>query len=102
MSETPPEPSGEPERIQSISEMRSTLDRILDILQMRGSETPAAKPEDTSGRGVIGEEIRKALDERDAKAKAEAKPEPKPAKEDVKEKNPEPLPRRIENFMGWR
>ena len=81
------------------------IDEILGILGGRGTE----HEEQPSGAGNVADEIRVQLDERDRKRAADDRARADSDRlgavearvSELAEKPPEPMPRRIERFMGW-
>ena len=84
------------------------VDRILGIIGGGGNgseqqETPAPPAN-------VAEEIRRQIEDRDARAAAAADDQARTDRlgaletrvSELAEKPPEPMPRRVERFMGWR
>lgn len=128
MADKAPEPASDgqdPEagRITSIAEQDKRIgdleagqQTILGKLdQLLGGNPPKAAaggdaPQAPRPPANIAEEIRQQLDARDAKHRADAETKARDDRlaaletktSELAEKSPEPLPRRVEKFMGWR
>jgi hypothetical protein len=78
---------------------------ILERLEgfFTGSDPHDQAPAAETGGPDIAGEIRRQLDERDAKAKKDkpADPPKAPDPKELAEKQPEPMTRRVERWMGW-
>src|SRR5258708_5635142 len=113
--ETAPEGNSTDQRIASLEAGQESLggkiDRILGIISGGGPDDD--DPGDggqPAGAPNIAHEIRAQLDERDAKAKADADAASvkdeiggvKAKVAELAEKPPAPMPRRVEQIMGWR
>jgi hypothetical protein len=112
--DTPPEPKeGLDQRVSSLETGQETLSQKLDrLLHLSGddhTEEPT-DPKDPAGGTNIAHEIRQQLDQRDADAKRKADEdglkstvaEVQTKLSELTEKPPEPMPRRVEKFFGWR
>lgn len=121
MADEPEDAGGEEARVKSLADQDKRIDSleagqatILGKLeQLLGGKAPAPEPDGKPGSpppSNIAEEIRQQLDARDAKNQADA--DARATKDrlaaveaktsELGEKQPEPLPRKVERFMGWR
>lgn len=112
---TDPQPEqGIDKRVSSLEAGQESLTQKIDkILGLVGGGH-ADEPSDDDGQpahgGSIAHEIRAQLDERDRRAKADADKQStadelaavKTRLAELSEKPPEPMPRRVEKWMGWR
>jgi uncharacterized protein YceH (UPF0502 family) len=88
----------------SISER---VDRILGIIGGAGNDS---EQQETAPPANVAEEIRRQIEERDARAAAAADDQARTDRlgaletrvSELAEKPPEPMPRRVERIMGWR
>jgi uncharacterized protein YciI len=90
-------------RLDQLEAGQSTILAKLEQLLGGGKPDEDGKPKPA---GNIAEEIRQQLDARDARNKADADARAKEdrlakVEEKISEKPPEPMPRRVEKFMGW-
>jgi hypothetical protein len=103
---------GEPlnERVSSLEAGQDSLSGKIDkILGILGGRDSAEHEEQPTGGGNVADEIRAQLDERDRKRAADDQARADSDRlgaieakvSELAEKAPEPMPRRIEKFMGW-
>ena len=101
-------------RVSSLETGQETLTQKIDkLLGIVGADGPGDGQDGHDGEGTgtnIAHEIRAQLDKRDADAKRKADEdglkstvaEVQTKLSELTEKPPEPMPRRVEKFFGWR
>jgi hypothetical protein len=113
-AEDPTPATGLDQRVESLEHGQESLghklDKILGLVSGNGEDPDPGDGGQPAGAPNIAHEIRAQLDARDAKAKADS--EAASLKDQVgtvaakvaelAEKQPEPMPRRVERIMGWR
>lgn len=106
----PPEPGQADDRLgERVDGLEAKVDKILGIIS-GGSDKPASEPGQPQQPANVAEEIRRQIEDRDAKAASAAEEQAKTDRigaletkiTELAEHAPEPMPRRVEKFMGWR
>jgi uncharacterized protein YceH (UPF0502 family) len=103
-TETPPASADLDSRVGRLETMISELKDAITGGGGQGSETAPEPPAN------VAEEIRRQIEERDARDRAAAEDKAKTDRlgaletklAELTEKQPEPMPRRVERIMGWR
>ena len=109
-TETTPEPSADDGQLAGrVDGLEAKVDKILGIIS-GGGDKPASEPGQPQQPANVAEEIRRQIEERDAKAASAAEEQAKTDRlgaletkiTELAEHAPEPMPRRVERIMGWR
>ena len=103
-TEAPPASPDLDERVGRLETMITELKNAITGSGGSGTETAPEPPAN------VAEEIRRQIEERDAREKAAAEDKAKTDRigaletrlAELTEKAPEPMPRRVEKLMGWR
>ena len=104
--EAQPEPAA-PDLDARVGRLETAISELKDAITGGGGQGSETAPEPPAN---VAEEIRRQIEDRDARAAAAADDQARTDRlgaletrlAELAEKPPEPMPRRIERIMGWR